>query len=399
MTDPRSRIRAYLADREAPMLSAIERLVLVNSHTDNRAGGTLTGEMLAAELAFVEGISIRPLPSTRFAPHLVITTLAAEASAEGCVAIIGHLDTVFPPGTFEGFRHEGTLARGPGVLDMKGGLVVAFEALRALAAASVLAQAKIRFVIVSDEEVGSPESQPILRRELAGAACALVLEAGRAGDKVITSRKGTGSATAVATGKAAHAGNAHDKGANAIWALARFVDRAQALTDYARGVTVNAGKFTGGQGKNTVPDRAECLLDFRFERIADAEATFAALRAAGDEAARSVPGTSIVVEGGPARMPLERTEANVALYREYAACARAAGLGDGEAPLLGGGSDASTTAAMGIPSIDGLGPRGSGFHTTDELIEVASLVPKAEAMAAFLLGRATSPSPSGGATH
>ena len=399
MTDARSRIRAYLADREAPMLAAIERLVLVNSFTDNQAGGARTAEMLTAELAFTEGVSVRTVPSTRYAPHLVVATRAAEGSAEGCVAIVGHLDTVFPPGTFEGFRHEGPLARGPGVLDMKGGLVVAIEAIRALAAAGVLGQAKIRFVIVSDEEVGSPESQPILQRELAGAACALVLEAGRAADKVITARKGTGSASAVATGKAAHAGNAHDKGANAIWALARFVDRAQALTDYARGVTVNVGKVTGGQSKNTVPDRAECLLDFRFERIADGEATFAALRAAAGEAARGVPGTSIAVEGGPARMPLERTDANVALYREYAACARDVGLGDGEAPLLGGGSDASTTAAMGIPSIDGLGPRGSGFHTKDELIEVATLVPKAEAMAAFLLGRLTSPSPSGGATH
>jgi acetylornithine deacetylase/succinyl-diaminopimelate desuccinylase-like protein len=298
--------------------------------------------------------------------------------------------------------------------------------------------------------VGSPEGHDVIRREVAGAACALVLEAGRAADRVITARKGTGSArvvargvaahagnahdkganaiwalarfvdraqgltdygrgvtvnvgkieggqskntvpdqasAAVATGKAAHAGNAHDKGANAIWALARFIDRAQSLTDYARGVTVNAGKVSGGQGKNTVPDQATASLDFRFERLADGEATFAALRAAAAAAAESVPGTAIEAIGGPARLPLERTEPNVALYREYAACARAAGLGDGEAPMLGGGSDASTTATMGIPSIDGLGPRGSGFHTKEELIEVATLVPKAEALARFVAGR------------
>jgi glutamate carboxypeptidase len=384
VTDP---IRAYLAAREAPMLAAIERLVAVNSHTDNRDGGARVAEMLAGELASIEGVSVRTVPSTRFAPHLIASTRAAEGSPEGCVAIVGHLDTVFPPGTFEGFRRDGALARGPGVLDMKGGLVVAIEALRALAAAGLLARARVRFAIVSDEEVGSPEGQPLLRRELAGAACALVLEAGRAGDKVITARKGTGSAKVVATGKAAHAGNAHDKGANAIWALARFIDRAQALTDYGRGVTVNAGTITGGQSKNTVPDEASAALDFRFERLTDGEATFAALAAAASEAAASVPGTSLSVEGGPARMPLERTDANVALYREYAAHARAAGLGDAEAPLLGGGSDASTTAAIGIPSIDGLGPRGSGFHTRDELIEVASLLPKAEAMAAFIAAR------------
>jgi glutamate carboxypeptidase len=381
-------IRAYLAAREAPMLSLVESLVAVNSYTDNRDGGRVVGEMLAAELAAIEGVSVRVVASQRFAPHVIAATRAAEGSAEGAVAIVGHLDTVFPPGTFEGFRREGAIARGPGVLDMKGGLVVAVEALRAIAAAGLTGRAKVRFAIVADEEVGSPEGQAILQRELAGAACALVLEAGRGGDKVITARKGTGAARAVATGKAAHAGNAHREGANAIWALARFIDRAQALTEYGRGVTVSVGKVSGGQSKNTVPDQAECAIDFRFERIADGEATFAALRAAASEAAASVPGTTVALDGGPARLPLERNAANVALYQEYAAHARAAGLGDGEAPLLGGGSDASTTASMGVPSIDGLGPRGSGFHTRDELIEVATLVPKAEALAAFLAARA-----------
>jgi glutamate carboxypeptidase len=380
-------IRSYLRGREAAMLDTIARLCEVNSYTEEVAGGARVGALLAAELGSIEGVSVRTLPSDRFAPHLIAATRAAEASPEGCIAVIGHLDTVFPPGTFEGFRRDGALARGPGVLDMKGGLVMAIEALRALAAVGALERARVRFAIVSDEEVGSPESQPILRRELAGAACALVLEAGRAGDAVITARKGTGSARAVATGKAAHAGNAHQQGANAIWAVARFIDEAQRLTDYGRGVTVNVGKVSGGQSKNTVPDQAEAVLDFRFVEGADADATVAALEAAGQRAEASVPGTRVAVTARPARLPLQRTPANVALYREYAAHARAAGLGCGEAPLLGGGSDASTTAAMGIPSIDGLGPRGSGFHTRDELIEVATLVPKAEALAAFIAGR------------
>jgi glutamate carboxypeptidase len=382
------RIRAALMDREAAMLMQIERLVGVNSFTENREGGKRVGAMLAELLGEIPGVSLRVIPSDRYAPHLVAASAAAVSSSEGAIAIIGHLDTVFPPGTFEGFHRQGDVARGPGVLDMKGGLVVAIEALRALAEVGVLDRLPVRFVIVSDEEVGSPEGQPILRREVAGAACALTLEAGRQADRVITARKGTGLAKVVAKGRAAHAGNAHQQGANAIWALARFIDRAQAITDYERGVTVNVGKVSGGQSKNTVPDEAEAQVDFRFIRIADAEATFAALVAAGYAAAASVSGTCITVDGGPARMPLERTEDNVALYREYAACARAFGLGDGEAPLLGGGSDASTTAAMGIPSIDGLGPRGSGFHTKEEMIEVSSLVPKAEALAAVLLGRA-----------
>jgi glutamate carboxypeptidase len=378
-------LHAALADRTEPMLTTIARLVEVNSFTENRAGGTQVAEMLIAEFASIPGMNAKLVASDRYAPHLFAWSAAAEGSAHGAAAIVGHHDTVFPPGSFEGFRRDGDLARGPGVLDMKGGLVMAMEALRALASAGVLATLPIRFAIVSDEEVGSPEGQAHLRRELDGAKVALVLEAGRQKDLVITQRKGTGSVKAVASGVAAHAGNAHEKGKNAIWALARFVDRAQGITDYALGVTVNVGTIKGGLSKNSVPDHAEALVDYRFTTDKDGDATFAALREAGAAAAASVPGTNVKVTYGAGRKPLERTDANVALYRAYAACAREVGLGDGEAPLLGGGSDASTTSGMGIASIDGLGPRGKGFHTNDEQIEIASLVPKAEALARYLV--------------
>jgi glutamate carboxypeptidase len=381
-------IREALAGRTEPMLELIERLVCINSFTDNPAGGNAVGEALAEALSAIEGVSVRSFPSDRFATHWLAETDAAEASPAGCVALVGHLDTVFPPGFFEGFRREGDTARGPGVLDMKGGLVVVIEALRALSKLGALPSIPARFAIVSDEEVGSPEGRGLLHRELAGAACALAFEAGRNGDLIITSRKGTGAARARASGKAAHAGNAHREGANAIWALARFIDKAQRLTDYERGVTVSVGTVSGGHSKNTVPDAAEAQLDLRYIRRADGEALLSALSAAAREAAAEVPGTLVHVAPETARIPLERTEASIALCREYAACARAAGLGDGEAPLVGGGSDANSTAEIGIPSIDGLGPRGSGFHTRDELIEVSSLALKAEALAAFLLGRA-----------
>ena len=382
-------VRHQLQSRQDPMLAEIERLVMVNSFTDNPAGGRKVGELLAELVAPVPGLWTRRIESEcgKFAPHWLFGTAPAERSAEGAVVIVGHLDTVFPPGTFEGFHYDGSIARGPGVLDMKGGLVVALEALRALDRAGALAHMKVIVAVVSDEEVGSPEGRLVLQKELRGAACALVLEAGRKGDAVITSRKGTAGITAKAHGKAAHAGNAHKEGANAIWALARFVDMAQKLTDYERGVTLNVGKFHGGHGKNTVPDAAEALLDFRFVTTKDGEATLEALRTAAGAAAESVPGTKIELSGAIARTPLERTPANVALYREYALCAKTAGLGDGESPLVGGGSDASSTSAIGIPSIDGLGPRGSGFHTKEELIEASTLVPKAEAIARFLLGR------------
>jgi glutamate carboxypeptidase len=274
------------------------------------------------------------------------------------------------------------------VLDMKGGLVVIAYALKALAATGGLdAVVPIRVVIVSDEEVGSPEGQGVIAASISGASAALVFEAGRKGDAIITRRKGTGGMTAVAHGKAAHAGNAHKEGANAIWALARFVDGVQKLTDYDRGVTVNVGRVSGGSSKNTVPDRAEAQLDLRFCTRADGEGLVSAARRAADEAAATVAGTRIELHGGVARSPLERTDASARLLEEYAACARAHGLGGDEAPLIGGGSDASTSSSLGIPSIDGMGPRGTGFHTKDELIEVASLVPKAQALARFLAER------------
>jgi glutamate carboxypeptidase len=193
--------------------------------------------------------------------------------------------------------------------------------------------------------------------------------------------------TALVSGRAAHAGNNHSDGANALWALARFIDAVQGLTRYDEGVTVNVGRAAGGETTNTVPDRAEAQVDLRFTTRASADALIASIRRVADEVALSLPGTCIELRGGVQRLPLERTEASSRLLAEYAECARAYGLGDAEAALVGGGSDASTTSALGIPSIDGLGPRGSGFHTKDERIEVASLVPKAQALARFLAQR------------
>jgi glutamate carboxypeptidase len=373
----------WLAEQARPLEEALAELVEVNSFTENVEGGRKIATMLE-ELYDLDGLESRRIASTKFADHIVVSSTWSSVGAAP-IALVGHLDTVFPPGLFEGYRRDGDLARGPGVLDMKGGLVVVAWALKALEQAGALARLPgLRLVIVADEEVGSPEGQSVIKDVIAGASGALVFEAGRKNDLVITRRKGTGAVTVVAHGKAAHAGNAHKDGANALWALAKLVDRAQGLTDYARGVTVNVGKVTGGTSKNTVPDRAEALLDLRFESRADGEALVLALREAAEECAASVQGTRIEIEGGIARLPLERTEASVRLMESYGAAAKASGLGSGEAALIGGGSDASTAHAMGIAAIDGLGPRGIGFHTKDEQIEVATLVQKAQALARFL---------------
>ncbi|HEX3770829.1 MAG TPA: M20/M25/M40 family metallo-hydrolase [Polyangiaceae bacterium] len=377
---------AWLSDKARPMADATATLVEVNSYTENPEGGRKVGALLRSLFAGM-GLEVFVRPSERFADHLIFRS-RPELPNRGAVALVGHLDTVFAPGTFEGYRVDGDLARGPGVLDMKGGLVVIAYALKALAATGGLdAVVPVRIVVVSDEETGSPEGQGVLAAAITGSNACLVFEAGRAADAIVTRRKGTGGMTAIAHGRAAHAGNHHQDGANAVWALARFVDAAQALTSYDRGVTINAGSFHGGHSKNTVPDHAEAQLDLRFLTRAEGEQLVNAVRRAAEEAAASVPGTRIDVLGGVTRSPLERTEASARLASEYAACAVVHGLGTGEAPLIGGGSDASTAAVLGIPAIDGLGPRGEGFHTKQEHIEIASLVPKAQALARFLAQR------------
>jgi glutamate carboxypeptidase len=374
--------------RQDAFEEALRGLVEVNSFTQNRTGGLEVGRRLD-EMMALPGVEASAVPSTRYADHRVFRTAGDSRLAP--VALIGHLDTVFPPGTFEGYRVDGVLRRGPGVLDMKGGLVVVAFALRGLAEAypgGLGALPPLRIVVVSDEEVGSPEGAQVIRRSIGGSGAALVFESGRAQDAIITRRKGTGNVSVVGQGKAAHAGNAHAEGKNAIWAVARWVDAAQQLTDYPRGITVNVGTIAGGIGKNTVPEHAEAHADIRYLTRVDGEALVERLREAAERAAASVPGTRLVLSGGVNRDPLERTPANLELMEEYARAASAAGLGAVEAGLIGGASDASTTSGMGIASIDGLGPRGKGFHTVDEQIEVETLAPKAEALARFLVGRA-----------
>ncbi|MCS6913521.1 MAG: M20/M25/M40 family metallo-hydrolase [Myxococcales bacterium] len=376
------RTAAWQAEAEA----WLRQLVEISSHSADRIGCQAMAEALVS-LYTLPGLSVvrHPDAAGHQGDHL---SFATQASAQAPFALlIGHLDTVFPAAVFSGYHPlpdgNGRRARGPGVYDMKGGLVVMAFALRALAQAGLLSQVPLRGVIVSDEEIGSPSGRTTILEVARGAACALGFESGRAGDAIITRRKGIAAYQARATGRSAHAGNAHREGANAIWALARFVDGAQRLTDYDRGITVSVGRIEGGCSRNVVPDRAEALLDVRFVTAADAAAIEAALR---QEAIRAaVPGTQVELHGGVTRQPLERTPGSMRLLADYGRCQREAGLGSAEAPLLGGGSDASTVASLGIPAIDGLGPRGSGFHTLAEEVELDTILPKAEALVRFLL--------------
>lgn len=373
---------ARAKQRCAEVLPLLRSWVETNSYSANVEGVNEMGDLLAEAFA-LEGLVLDRRAGDGVGDHLVWTTPAWAGAGDRRLILVGHHDTVFPPGAFETWERDGDRLRGPGVLDMKGGLATAWATVAAFADIGRLAELPLAIVSVGDEEIGSPDSKQVIEELARGAGGALVFEAGRAGDAIITRRKGTGALAVTATGRAAHAGNHHREGVNAIWSLARLIDRAQELTDYDRGVTVNVGLISGGSSRNTVPAEARCDIDFRFIRRADGEALVAAVEALAAELSTGGAG-ALTVAGGIRRLPLERTDASVALCRRYAECAEAAGLGGVEAGLIGGGSDASTASAVGVAAIDGLGPRGSGFHTHDEVIEVSSLELRVDALARFL---------------
>ncbi len=340
------------------------------------------------ELAEASGLSCErhPVADGAHADHRVYAN--AAGAGEGALLLVGHVDTVFPRALgFFGFERDGDLAKGPGVLDMKSGLSSIFFALRALRAVSpeTAAALPLRILVNSDEEVGSPSSRPLIEREAERARAALVFEAGRDQDRIVTRRKGTAFFRVEASGRSAHAGLHHEEGRNAIHALALAIPRLAAITDYSRGITVNVGLVSGGTSKNTVPDSARADVDVRFVDPADEAVVVAALEEAIAVALTgSLEGTSLRLEGQISRPPMQPSEATQALREAYEAHAASVGLGVGEAPLQGGGSDANLIAARGTPCIDGLGPYGKHFHRPEEWSSLSSLRHRTQALARFL---------------
>ena len=373
---------AVLKRRSPEILALTEAWVRVNSHSRNVPGVDRTGRLICEALDGLP-LSLRVFPGAPWGDHLCFSTPAAERLP--ALLLIGHHDTVFPEHTFEGFRSDGVHAHGPGVLDMKGGLAIISVVLGVLHEVGLLAAMPLRFITVGDEEVGSPTSRVLLEELARTASSALVFEAGRTADAIVTSRRGSGFARVHAFGRAAHAGNALAEGRNAIWALARYVDRIQTAHDTLRGGSISTGLFHGGSARNTVAEHAEAEFDLRFVDSAAQTAVEELLRTTARDIQVELDGIRVEVETTVTRRPLEAAPASSALCKRYGDFQRAAGLLSGEAPRQGGGSDANTVAACGLPVIDGLGPRGRGYHTHDEQIEIASLAMKAEALLRFLL--------------
>jgi len=310
-------------------------------------------------------------------------TDALELScAEGApVLLLGHLDTVYPAGTLAAmpFRQEGGRAYGPGVFDMKGGVVQALYALRALRAEAPGTRLP-SLLLVYDEETGSRRSRPLTESRARQAEAVLVLEpAADADGKLKLGRKGIALYSMAAHGVAAHAGVDFEQGASAIVELAARVAEVAGWSDPARGLTINPGLISGGSRVNVVAAEAGAELEVRAWTAAELGAVDGRLRAL----ASAHPRVQLEVRGGINRPPMEPTQASRALAARAQALAGELGFALATT-RTGGGSDGNFTAALGVPTLDGLGMVGAGAHTPQEQIELAALAPRTALLAALL---------------
>jgi glutamate carboxypeptidase len=360
------------------LLDTARALVSAESPTHDKAAVDACGRALQG---IFESTGARV---TRFAQPAAGDHLRAEWGGSGKpVLILGHFDTVWDVGQLAAMplREENGKLHGPGVFDMKAGISLGLQAMRALAHTGELANVHVVMLLTTDEETGSATSRPLIEAEARESRAVLVLEPSLPGGAAKTSRKGCGVYELTAHGIAAHAGIDPRKGASAIRELARQLLHIEQLQDLDRGLTLNVGMITGGTRANVVPDLAKAVIDVRVPTMADAEIVDRALRALAPE----LPGTSLELTGSVDRPPLERTDAVVDLYQRARQIAAELGhaLGEGS---TGGGSDGNFTAALGIPTLDGLGAIGDGAHALHEHVTVADL-PWRAALIACLVAR------------
>ena len=374
---------AYLAD--------LQRFVDIDCGSFTPEGVDTVGRWTAA---FFEGlggrVEVRPDPAGRLGATVVTTFDGAAGGPR--VMLIGHLDTVFDPGTAAArpFKIVDGIATGPGVTDMKSGLLAGLYAIKALIGqgGGRLPFERLVFVANPDEEIGSPSSTPHIRALAAEMDACLVLECARANGDIVSSRKGIRDLRIDITGRAAHAGVEPEKGRSAILEAARIIRDLHALNGRWPGVTVNVGVVAGGTRFNVVPEHCRLDVDVRGVARAELEAAEAEIRRIA--AATEVPDTTVAVEVDAGWWPMEKLARSGRLVDHAKGIANALGFDLGDA-ATGGASDANTTSGMGIPSLDGLGPIGGNDHAPGEYLEVASIVPRTTLVAGLLLAIAQDP--------
>lgn len=376
-----ARLAAHLREATPAMLDDLRLLVEHESPTGDAGRLDALAETTAARWAEL-GSTVRRHHREGVGTHLEVHWPAdpRDGSDARPALLLGHIDTVHAVGTLarNPFRVEAGRAYGPGSQDMKAGIVLALHAVRALGELGVRPARPLVVLLTADEEAGSRDSRPLIEDVAAGCAHALVLEAAGPGASLKTARKGIANYTLTVTGQAAHAGQDFPRGINANVALARLAVAAHELSDPQSGTTVNVGVVAGGTRPNVVAERARAELDVRFWDDAEARRVERALRGL-----RVAAGAHLAVDGAVNRPAFRRTPAVGPLVR--AARRVAAALGDDlDETSVGGGSDGNLTAALGLPTLDGLGAVGAGLHTADEYVEVASLPNRAALLAGLL---------------
>jgi glutamate carboxypeptidase len=382
-------LRDFCRAERGWLLDTTEALVRLESPTTDKAAVDRCGAELAARLERIGG-RITKLPRQDRGDHLLAefpsaprhaSSLGASGSPPGQILLLGHFDTVWPVGQLERMplvRSNGRL-HGPGVFDMKAGIAIAMLAARALVETATPLSRRIVMLWTTDEEIGSGSSRTAIEEEARRSDAVLVLEPALPGGALKTQRKGCGAYEVTVKGVAAHAGIEPQKGASAVHELAHQILRINALQDLARGISVNVVKVSGGLRSNVIPDEAHATVDVRAPTAAAAAEIDAAFRGLQPLDSR----TTVEATGGFDRPPLERTDQVARLYKEAREVARELGhdLGEGG---TGGGSDGNFTAAVGVPTLDGLGALGDGAHALHEHVDIESLPDRAALVAALI---------------
>jgi glutamate carboxypeptidase len=358
-------------------LDAIAALVGLESPSTDKAAVDRCGAELVRRLRGA-GAEVETIPQDDRGDHLRARVAGTAPGAP--VLILGHFDTVWPIGTLERMplRRDGDRLHGPGTFDMKAGIALALTAVTALRATNT-PHPPIVMLWTTDEEIGSGTSRQAIEDEARKARAVLVLEPALPGGALKTARKGCGEFTITAHGVAAHAGLDPGKGASAIHELAAQIAAIERLQDLTRGISVNVGVISGGSRPNVVAAQARAVVDVRAPTREAAVEIDGAIRRL--QPVR--PGTRLTIEGGFERPPMERTPAVSALFARAVGVAASLGrtLQEGSA---GGGSDGNFTAALGVPTLDGLGALGDGAHAAHEHVDVPSLPWRAALLAGLI---------------
>lgn len=372
----------YFRQNQDEILAFLTRMVEHESPTHDKAAVDRYGQFLRA--AFAElGMRVETLPQQEYGDHYRLTLDPPGGAAEsGQITILCHLDTVWDLGELarQPVRIEGNKMYGPGIYDMKGGTLLTLHALKALAAAGLTARRRIVVLLTSEEEIGSPTSRAVIEEEARRSTYVLCLEAPMTPHGSLkTARKGVGRFTLTIGGRAAHAGVDPTRGISATVELAHQILALNALNDHAVGTTVNVGVVSGGTRANVVAAEATAEIDLRVASLAEAERVIPAILGLGP----ILPGATVAVTGGLNRPPMERTAAIGELFERAKALGAMFGY-DVTETATGGGSDGQFAAALGIPTLDGLGIVGDGAHAIGEHILVDTIAPRGALLTALL---------------